>query len=180
MNGTPHENMTTGLSIAPQAIGTTPVNGNAIVRPEELGKFISFLAIGGALVAADALTVKVQARRVGTSTWDDMQDSTGAADLTFTVATMSDAGALESGEVLGTIDISRVKSGAGHNLPPVSSVQYEYDAYRLSAVNANNTTPGIVGFAHIITGLHELPAKTAAGVLQDDDLLLKQLPHVLA
>lgn len=167
-----HEAIVPGLAIAPQAIGTTPVTGTTISLPWEQARKLTFFGIGGALVAADALTVKVQARRKGTSTWDDVQDNTGAADLTFTVSKLSDTGAIENGAVIGTVDLGRLRTGTGGNLPPVSSVQYEYDALRLNAVNANNTTPGIVGFGYMLWDLFQKPSTTV------DDLLFSQTPQV--
>lgn len=175
--GNPHQSMVPGLAVAPQAIGTSAVSGAAIVRPWEKGRFLSFIGIGGALVATDALTVKVQARRVGTTTWDDVQDDTGESDLAFTVADLSDGAALENGYVLGTIDLSRLTSGVGKNLPPVSDTQYEYDALRLNAVNANNSTPGIVGFAFVLTDLFTYPATDLDGDAIKEDLFFKQTPH---
>jgi hypothetical protein len=184
MEMTPNESMVPGLAIAPQAIGTTDVDGVAIVRPWEIGRYITFMAIGGALVGADALTVKVQARRAGTSTWDDVQDSTGAADLAFTVSKLSDGGAVENGVVIGSLDLERLTNGntgnTAVNLPKVSGTAYDYDAIRLTAVNANNSSPGIVGFGYLITHIRDTPAKDAAGALVTDDLLLDQLPHTLA
>lgn len=171
MNNTPHEMLVPGLAVAPQAIGTTPVVGAAIVRPWELGRFLSFLAIGGALVASDALTVTVKARRKGTTTYDAIKESDGSTDLAFTVAKLSDTGEVENGAVLGTIDLNRLA---------MPSEDYEYDAIVLNAVNANDTSPGIVGFGYFITGLYSQPAKTSAGALVTDDLLLKQLPYDFA
>lgn len=165
----PRSNIQPALLIAPQAIGTTPVLGNVIVRPWETGKNFMVMAIGGALVAADALTVTVKARRLGTTTFDTVFENDGVTALGLTVANMSDGGAVENGVVFGNIDVTRLKSGTNLNSA------YEYDALRFDAVNANNTTPGIVGFVGAITDLYEQDEASSA----DDDLYFKQTPHSL-
>lgn len=170
MKHTPNEHMVPGLAIAPQAIGTTAVDGVAIVRPWEVGRTISFLAIAGALAAADALTVVVQARRVGTSTWDGALCADGVTALGFTVSKLSDGGAVENGVVMGSLDLSRFKAPG----------EFTYDAIRLRAVNANNSSPGIIGFAYVIADGYTNPIKDLSGALVQDDLILKQLPHTLA
>jgi len=170
-SNTPHEMLIPGLGLAPQAIGTSAVQGPAIVRPWEKGRYLAFLAIGGALVAADALTVSVKARRKGTSTYDALTESDGTTALTFTVSKFSDTGAVENGAVIGTIDLSKLS---------MPSSSYEYDAVRVEAVNANNTSPGIIGLGYAILGLFTEPAVDLSGVAVSDDLLLKQLPYTLS
>lgn len=157
--------------LAPQAVGTTPVNGTAIVRPWERGRLLTVTAFCGALVAADALTTTFQVRRLGTSTWDTVKENDGTTNLGFTVAKLSDTGAAETGVIFGSIDLSRLKAGTNLNSA------YEYDALRLSVVNANNTTPGICAFVGHLSDLYSYPAKDLSGNDVSDDLYFKQLPH---
>lgn len=170
MRNNPHQHWIPGLSIAPQAIGTTAANGTALVRPWEKARLLSFIMIGGALGAADAYTAVVQARRQGTSTWDDVKEADGTTNLQFTASKTSDTGALENGYVFGTVDLSRLRSGVNLNSA------YEYDAIRISVTNANNTTPGVVGVAHVLSDLYAYASTDLSGNAIDDDLLFKQLP----
>lgn len=169
-----HEAVVPGLAIAPQVVQASDVDGNAIVNPWQTGRKLTFVAIAGALGASDAYTTKVQARRKGTTTWDDVQDETGAADLTFTASKFVDGGEVENGAVIGTVDLGRLKTGTGGNLPPVSGTQYEYDALRLTTVNADAASTAVIGFSYFITDLFTLPATTS------DELLFSQIPQDLA
>jgi hypothetical protein len=166
-----HESVIPGVALAPVAVGTAGALGLAIVNPWREGRLLNIFLMAGVLHASDVFTVTVQARRIGTSTWDPVKINGGVGNLTFTVAETSKGGDVEGGVLLGTINLARLKSGAAGNLPPVSSVQYEYDALRLAFANSNNTSPGVIGACYIISDLFSVPSETT------DDLFFKQLPY---
>ncbi|PHR91974.1 MAG: hypothetical protein COA69_09420 [Robiginitomaculum sp.] len=165
----PRSNLIPHLLLAPQAVGTSTVTGVEIIRPWESGRNLICMVIGGTLAAADAIAVTVMARRKGTTTWDNVKEDNGTTSLAFTVAKLSDGGAVENGIVFGNINLARLKSGT--NL----DAAYEYDALRFDAVNANNSSPGIIGLAGAITDLYEMDEESSA----EDDLYFKQTPHSL-
>jgi hypothetical protein len=159
--------MVWGLALKPQNINNSAINGESIVRPWEKGRRLILCLIGAAMTTNDALTVTVQMRRKGTSTWDAAKKADGSTDLTFTVAKTSDTGVLENGMLHGELDLSRLQR-------PSSS--YEYDAVRISAVNAAAQNV-IVGAVYAIGDLIAEPDSTNEAL---EDLLAKQIDFVNA
>lgn len=164
MQHNPHEALVPGIALVPQNINTTPVVGATILRPWELGRYITFIAIAAAFAASDSITINVEARRKGTSTWDDVTESDGSTALAFDAE--ADGGDLENGHVFGTLDLERFEK---------PNAAYEYDAIRIAAVNGNAANV-IVGACYFISKLYTYPAKDASGNLLTDGLLIKQLP----
>jgi hypothetical protein len=159
---TVHQNTYFGVALIPQAVGTSAVSGTTIVRPWEKGRNLTFLLQGGVFGADDEYTVKVYARRIGTTTWDQVEESDETTGLAFTATDMVDGEELENGILMGTMDVSRF-------VGPDSA--YIYDALKLLAVNTDNTTPGIIGASYVISDLYN------NNETQTDDLLYKQLPY---
>jgi hypothetical protein len=143
-----------------QAVGTTDVPGATIVAPWRFGRKITFLWSTGPLAAADAFTLTYEARRKGTSTWDKIKTYDGTENLSPLAAAVADAGAIENGVIMSTIDLERLTHAAsGANL----GTTYEYDAIRAHADNADNTTPPILSCVAFIWDLYNSPAVDLSG-----------------
>lgn len=114
-----------GRALAPGNISNADVNGDAIVRPWLGARRIFFILIAAAMAAGDIITVRVQARRVNTSTWDNLKQSDGTTDLAFDA--QADGGELEDGFITGELNLQRL-------IFPDSA--FEYDAIRVVGINA--------------------------------------------
>jgi hypothetical protein len=128
-----HENSVGGLAFKPQVVDDTAVDGETIEAPWKIGRQIVFDVIAAAMASTDDITVTVEARRVGTTTWDEIKQRGSSTSLSFT---SGDGETLENGHIRAALDLSRLREGADGNLPEVSGTQYSYDAIRLSIVNA--------------------------------------------
>lgn len=164
MNGNHNicETAIAGLALKPQNVADTAIKGEAIVKPWEKGRRILFTIIGAAMAANDSITAGIEIRRVGTSTWDTVKESDGTTALAFDAAADGD-GTLENGAIVGELNLERLK---------FPSATYEYDAIRLSLINAVAQNV-ICGATYIIANLLNYPNTTAAAAEQ---LLDKQLP----
>lgn len=143
-----------GVAIAPQSISGATVNGSAIVEPWKFGRQISFLLAGGAFASSSvgACTVQGRARSDG-STWSPLKQSDGTTNLIFTATALADAGALEGGLLLGTLDLGDVNSET-------------YEAIRLSYVESGSAAQ-LISASYVISGLYTQPSGTS------DDLWAK-------
>jgi hypothetical protein len=112
-------NHITGLALAPSDVNNETVNGATILEPWTFGRSIAFQVILGTLADALVVTVEGLLRSDGT-TWQTVQDFTGAADLGFAL-TNTDGSADGTG-VLGELDLGAIDSDT-------------YKAIRLSVVN---------------------------------------------
>jgi len=153
---TPHERVVIGPALIPANVGNSAVNGPAISSPWKIGRYISFLLVAGAMTTNDALTIKVQSQDAA-GTWSDVTEADGTTTLQFTAANTADGGSLESGSLLGTIDLSRF------DFPTTDA-----KAVRLSAINAVAQNV-LLSAVYQISDLYTLPGSQA------DDLLSKAL-----
>lgn len=155
------EQLKPGRVLAPTAVGTSVVNGDAIVEPWKTGRRLLILLTATALGASDSITFTLQRRRVGTSTWDVVKQYDNSTTLAVVDA---DAGKLDTnGEMMLEVNLERLRTEKSEG------ETYDYDAIRLSAVNANNSSPPTVAGVYVIGEAYKRP------VAEDDDgFLLKQ------
>lgn len=134
-----------GRALAPQGlVDAGTANGDQIDYPWRIGRQITFIAIGGALVAgvtASTWTVQGLLASDGT-TWEALKDASNN-NLVFTAAKMKDAGELDGGAVIGTIPFTDINLDA-------------YKAIRLTVTDAGTGTHNI-GAAYVISDLLTFP-----------------------
>lgn len=99
-----------GVALVPQSVSNATVSGPAIAEPWKIGRQLVFLMLGGAFAATvdGSFTIQGLQRDDGT-TWATLLDGSGAA-LVLDGAKYNDAGALETGALLGTLPLSDVDS----------------------------------------------------------------------
>lgn len=133
--------------MAPQNVNNTQINGDTIVSPWRFGRRLLFTLIAGALASSDSLTFRVQARREGTTTWDNMDQGgtfgTSVTDFglvqTQAATSGTSAARLKDGKpVYIELDLNRLKVSKDQG------AAFDYDALRLTAVNgaAQNVLTG--------------------------------------
>ena len=122
-------------AFASQAVNNSAVKGATIATPWRIGRRGLFVLSYGAMTTNDSVTVSLEKRRQGTSTWDPIKQYDGTTNMAFAAA--ADTSSFDQGIQLGELDFSQLHVASDDPLNPlVSSVRYEYDAIRLSAINA--------------------------------------------
>lgn len=139
MNLNPHEALSPVRALTPQNVNSTQINGDTLAKPWRAGRTLLFTIIAAAMTTSDALTFRVQGRREGTSTWDNM-DQGGTFGGTAT-----DYGLVQTQAATAGTSAARLKDGKpvyielDLNRLKVSKDQgaaFDYDALRLTAINA--------------------------------------------
>lgn len=147
-----HHKTVTGLALVPTTInsgGTATITGATIVEPQQVGRQISFILIGGAFASSSSVTVVVQGQKRSDSLWETVKDKGGSVDLQFTATLMDDAQQLEAGRILGTVPLNYWKADT-------------YKAIRLLAT-ADAAADALVGAVYIISDLY----KEVSGMTDD-------------
>lgn len=144
-------------------INSTIVGGPALVEPWTIGRRIQWvIALVGTMTTNDAITFKPQLRRKGTSTWDDILNPAGQT-VTFTQQVNAGTAGSQSMRlkeglaVFGELDFTRVNTVAKAN--GGKSTTYDYDAIRLTGINAAAQNVSVSAVAEI-WDLYDEPSST--------------------
>lgn len=98
-----------GVALAPTTINNTTTNGSTITEPWKRARQIAFIFMGGAFPATTDTTITIQGQARSNGAWAALTDKDGN-NLALTGSVYDDGGALESGALLGSFDLSRVDS----------------------------------------------------------------------
>lgn len=132
-------------------VNSSDVAGATIVEPWKKGRQLMICITAGTLASNDVITFRVQMRRKGTSTWDNLiVPGTASTAVAFSgqVGTggTSITGRLAAGNpVFGVLDLTRLPTsidgppgiaGAASTPAAGNAGTYEYDALRITGINA--------------------------------------------
>lgn len=93
--------------IQPQTVTSATVNGATIAEPWRKGRQISFIAQGGTFATNANGQLKLQGQKRSDGTYANLLDKDGNV-LEFDATILDDAGALEAGIALGTVDFGKI------------------------------------------------------------------------
>ena len=144
-----YENAIISNALNAQTVNAATVDGPAIVEPWRTGRQLAVILVGGTLAAGSSGRFKASVRKRSDATWVALLDK-NATQIEFPVLKLDDAGALENGALVGTLDLDYVDSDT-------------YNAIRFSYTSegAQNQT---VAAAYVLYDLYARPGS------QIDDL----------
>lgn len=143
------------VAIEPQSVGQATVNGTAIAAPQKWGRQIMFVMQGGTFGTSVAATCTVEYSTNGGSSYAAVDDKDGN-DLVFTASKLADAGTLEHGYLLGTLDLSMLHADTTH--------------IRLTYVQATGAVTALIACMAYVFDLY------THGSGETDDLFSKTFP----
>jgi hypothetical protein len=135
-----------GVALSVQGANNETINGDAIVRPWEQGRQITFLWAGGPFAASSSGRLQFQYQDASDDSWNALTESDGTTQLEFTATDFDDTGAAEDGVLIGTIPLEYVPAAA-------KALRVNLISEGAQLING--------GVAYIISDLHKHPAATA-------------------
>lgn len=139
MMNNPHHETYFGVSIPSQTIAGSDINGSEIAFPGVGGDDLVFFVVRagtvGAAVPTTTLSIRIQGKKAGTSTWEDLLDTAG------NVLKMSEADAFKAGTSFQTRNVCI------GTIPMNSFKPYAADGSRFSALRPVAIDAGTAGIA---------------------------------
>lgn len=89
---------------------TGAVNGVDVVEPWKKGRELGVVINGGAMAANSSLEIKFQGKKRSDGTYADLLENDGVGTLQVDPLKLDDAAALETGVLIGTLDLNRIDS----------------------------------------------------------------------